>query len=171
MSEFTSARGKVPIDYVFDLFEVLEGREFSIASSSKVRQLYINQRRALLIFVLHKVDPRKLELCVAIVRYKNPYIRATRKGICTTYLAGLKPGQSSSASLQIILTERVLLGQTLNIHIRSGVATLPVDDNTPMILIGPGTGIAPVRAIVQSRMVGVSPIKSSNEHTLLLGIS
>lgn len=43
-------------------------------------------------------------------------------------------------------------GANIDIHIRKGATHLPIAPTTPMILIGPGTGIAPVRAIVQSRL-------------------
>ncbi|KAG1894003.1 riboflavin synthase domain-like protein [Suillus fuscotomentosus] len=112
LSEFRSTR--IPREYVFDLFPPLRPREFSIASSIK----------------LH---PREIHLCVAIVRYRTK-LKIHRKGVCTSYLSGLK------------------LGDTLRIGFRKGFISLPTDPNTPVVCVGPGTGIAPMRAVIKQRI-------------------
>ncbi|KAG1797022.1 riboflavin synthase domain-like protein [Suillus plorans] len=112
LSEFRSAR--VPREYAFDLFPPLSPREFSIASSIEFH-------------------PREIHLCVAIVRYRTK-LKIHRKGVCTSYLSGLK------------------LGDTLRIGLRKGFISLPTDPNTPVVCVGPGTGIAPMRAVIEQRI-------------------
>lgn len=43
------------------------------------------------------------------------------------------------------------IGDHLNIRLKKGLINLPTDKNTPLICVGPGTGIAPVRAILEER--------------------
>jgi len=79
-----------------------------------------------------KAHPGEVHLCVAIVRY-NSYGRK-RGGICSTFLAdrskGLKPG----------------------VFVHSNNAfRLPAKGETPVIMVGPGTGIAPFRAFLEER--------------------
>jgi sulfite reductase alpha subunit-like flavoprotein len=44
------------------------------------------------------------------------------------------------------------LGAELRIGIAKGLLALPPDPNTPVICIGPGTGVAPARAVLQARV-------------------
>ncbi|EKM53089.1 uncharacterized protein PHACADRAFT_259251 [Phanerochaete carnosa HHB-10118-sp] len=110
--EFRSA--KVPKEYLFDLFPPLRPREFSIASSA-LR------------------NPWRIQLCVAIVKYKTK-LKIPRRGVATTYLAALQPGDK------------------LQIRLKKGIIVLPPDKATPVICIGPGTGIAPMRALIEERV-------------------
>ncbi len=77
--------------------------------------------------------PGEVHLTVSAVRYQS-HGRA-RKGVCSTYLADLvKPG------------DKVPLFVQPNKNFR-----LPADGSAPVIMIGPGTGIAPFRAFVEHR--------------------
>ncbi|KAF8506798.1 riboflavin synthase domain-like protein [Russula emetica] len=77
----------------------------------------------------------EVHLCVAIVNYKTK-LKARRRGVCTSFLASLPIG-----------TWRV----QLRIGITKGLLTLP-QDSRPVICIGPGTGVAPARAVVETRV-------------------
>lgn len=72
LSEFRDTARRIPKEYVFDIFPPLRGREFSIASS-----------------VL--VEPKRVELCVAIVNYRTK-LKIPRRDVCTTWLASLPLG-------------------------------------------------------------------------------
>jgi sulfite reductase (NADPH) flavoprotein alpha-component len=75
----------------------------------------------------------EVHLTVAAVRYETHGRK--RKGVCSTYLADLvKPG------------ENVQLFVQPNKNFR-----LPADGATPVIMVGPGTGVAPFRAFVEHR--------------------
>ncbi|KAJ6460363.1 hypothetical protein C8R47DRAFT_1161017 [Mycena vitilis] len=112
LAEFRNV--KIPMDYVFDVFPPIRPRQFSIASSVKR-------------------FPSQIHLCIAIVKYRTK-LKVPRRGVCTTFLAALKPG------------DRVEIG------LQKGLITLPPDTTTPVICIGPGTGIAPMRAVIQERL-------------------
>jgi len=78
-----------------------------------------------------KAHPESVHLTVAIVRYESH--GRERKGVATTYLAER-------------VGERVLLF----VHSAKGFR-LPADSDTPIIMVGPGTGVAPFRAYLQDR--------------------
>ncbi len=75
----------------------------------------------------------EVHLTVAAVRYETH--NRPRKGVCSTYLADLvKPGDAVQVFVQP------------NKNFR-----LPADLSTPIIMVGPGTGVAPFRAFVEHR--------------------
>lgn len=80
-----------------------------------------------------KAHEDEVHLTVGVVRYES-HGRA-RKGVCSTYLADL-----------IDSGEKADVFVTANKHFKP-----PADSNTPMIMVGPGTGIAPFRAFVEER--------------------
>ena len=69
--------------------------------------------------------------------FLTPYKRR-REGVCTAWLKTLLP-TTSSCTLPVKL------------YIGSGLLKVPSDPDTKLILIGPGTGIAPMRSILQER--------------------
>ena len=74
----------------------------------------------------------EVHLTVAVVRYDSHGRK--RKGVCSSYLA-----------------ERV--GETIPCYFHPNKNfKLPADQNTPIIMVGPGTGIAPFRAFIEERM-------------------
>ncbi|KAJ7183107.1 riboflavin synthase domain-like protein [Mycena filopes] len=117
---------KIPLDYIFDVFPPMRPRQFSIASSVKR-------------------FPSQVHLCVAIVKYRTK-LKVPRRGVCTTFLAALQPG------------DRVEIG------LQGGLIKLPSDNNTPVICIGPGTGVAPMRAVIQDRLQ-----RGARDNTLYFG--
>lgn len=79
--------------------------------------------------------PGQVSLCVGAVRYTSH--GRDRKGVCSTYMADrLQPGDKV----------RVF------VHSNKGFR-LPEDGATPIIMVGPGTGIAPFRAFWQQRVI------------------
>ena len=77
--------------------------------------------------------PDEVHLTVAAVRYETHGRK--RKGVCSTFLADLvKSGDAVSLFVQP------------NKNFR-----LPADPATPIIMVGPGTGVAPFRAFVEHR--------------------
>ncbi|MBS0246885.1 MAG: sulfite reductase subunit alpha [Proteobacteria bacterium] len=86
-----------------------------------------------------KTDPNRVTLTVDTVRYtiKN----RQRLGVCSTLLA-----------------ERIDPGAVLKAYVQKAHAfALPADPNVPVIMIGPGTGVAPFRAFLHDRQADKAP--------------
>ena len=97
-----------------------------------------------------------MHLCVAIVKYKTK-LKVPRRGVCTSYLASLKEGAlfiltTMCASYISSISHYIITGDILDIGIRKGYMELPEDTSTPVICIGPGTGVAPMRALIGDRV-------------------
>jgi sulfite reductase (NADPH) flavoprotein alpha-component len=86
-----------------------------------------------------RVEPARLALTVDAVRY--PVGKRTRLGVASTFFADrIAPGQKLRAYVQ-----------------RAQQFALPADPSVPIIMIGPGTGIAPFRAFLHERMAAKAP--------------
>lgn len=114
-----------------DLLLQFPGMEFSAAEFLAL--LKPLQHRAYSISSSSKKYPESVHLTVASVRYQS-YGRE-HKGVCSTYLADLV---DAASDVKIFFTP--------NKSFR-----VPDDDDLPMIMVGPGTGIAPFRAFLQER--------------------
>ena len=86
-----------------------------------------------------KANPGRVSLTVDGVRYRvGP---RERLGVASTFLA-----------------ERLDPGQTLKVYVQKAHGfRLPDDPKTAIIMIGPGTGVAPFRAFLQERAAIVAP--------------
>jgi sulfite reductase (NADPH) flavoprotein alpha-component len=86
-----------------------------------------------------KVEPGRVALCVDTVRY--PINGRDRLGVASTYLA-----------------DRATAGCRIKAYVQKAQHfALPADPAVPIIMIGPGTGIAPFRAFLHERMVTKAP--------------
>ena len=94
-----------------------------------------------------KQHPGEVHLTVAAVRYQSH--GRNRKGVGSTFLA-----------------DRIGEETTIPVYIdRNNNFKLPADPSTPIIMIGPGTGIAPFRAFVEER----EAIGASGKNWLFFG--
>ncbi len=81
-----------------------------------------------------KSNPGRVALTVDTVRYKIG--KRTRLGVASTFLG-----------------DRAAPGQRVKVYVqRAQHFGLPADPATPIIMIGPGTGVAPFRAFLHERM-------------------
>ena len=86
-----------------------------------------------------KANPGRVSLTFDAVRYMVNDRK--RLGVCSTFLAGrVKPGDQIRVYVQ-----------------KAQHFALPADPNKPIIMIGPGTGIAPFRAFLQERQAIKAP--------------
>ena len=116
---------------ILDLLLQFPAVEFSAAEF--IRLLKPLQHRAYSISSSGKKYPESVHLTVASVRYQA-YDRQ-HKGVCSTYLADLV---KEDTDLKIFFSP-------------NNSFRVPNDDSLPMIMVGPGTGIAPFRAFLQER--------------------
>ncbi|MFE6178438.1 molybdopterin-dependent oxidoreductase [Streptomyces sp. NPDC056464] len=79
------------------------------------------------------VDPHSVSLTVSVVRYENLHGRP-RGGVCSPFLA-----DAESATEVPVFVQR-------SPHFRP-----PADAATPMVMVGPGTGVAPFVGFLQER--------------------
>jgi sulfite reductase (NADPH) flavoprotein alpha-component len=77
--------------------------------------------------------PEQVHLTIAAVRYES--FNRKRKGVCSTFLA-----------------DRVNGSVPVFVQVSKGFR-LPASGDTPIIMVGPGTGIAPFRAFLHDRRV------------------
>ncbi len=80
-----------------------------------------------------KAHPGEVHLTVGVVRYHTH--GRERKGVCSTYLAD-RISKGSKAEVFVTINKKF---------------KLPVNKETPIIMVGPGTGIAPFRAFIEER--------------------
>ncbi|MEC1622938.1 bifunctional cytochrome P450/NADPH--P450 reductase CypB [Bacillus mojavensis] len=84
-----------------------------------------------------KVKANKVSMTVGVVKATAWSGRGEYKGVASNYLAGLRQGDTIACFIRTP---------------QSGFQ-LPDDPETPLIMVGPGTGIAPFRGFIQARSV------------------
>lgn len=114
---------KIPWQYALASLPLMKGRQFSIASGGPWRA--DAQART------------RVQLLVAIANPPSPIIKVRRRhGVCTRYIASLAAGQR------------------INIGIQPGYLDVRAEElSEPVVMIGPGTGLAPMRALAWQRVL------------------
>jgi sulfite reductase (NADPH) flavoprotein alpha-component len=123
-------------DYLWgrDTIDLLwQNPEIEFSAAEFIARLKPLQHRAYSISSSGKMFPDSVHLTVASVRYESQGHK--HKGVCSTYLADIV---GESTQVKVFLTP--------NKSFR-----VPEDNNLPIIMVGPGTGIAPFRAFLQER--------------------
>ncbi|XP_058465305.1 NADPH-dependent diflavin oxidoreductase 1 [Malaya genurostris] len=128
LGDFPHACKALTLAALFELFQPIKPRAFSIASSAA---------------------SGKLQILVAVIEY-NTKLKQPRRGLCSNWLKRLQPGEA------------------LRMWTRGGTFILPADTITPIVMVGPGTGLAPFRAILQERELLIKP-RSSGALVLFFG--
>ncbi|KMY19547.1 NADPH--cytochrome P450 reductase [Bacillus pumilus] len=100
-----------------------------------------------------KVDEKRVSITVAVVKGKAWSGRGEYAGVASNYLCGLQEGEEVACFL----------------HEAQAGFQLPPSSEVPMIMIGPGTGIAPFRGFVQAREVWQKEGKPLGEAHLYFG--
>ena len=86
-----------------------------------------------------KTNPTRISLTVDLVRYEVD--KRTRFGVCSTFLGN-----------------RIAPGDRIRVYVQKAPHfALPDDPAKPIIMIGPGTGIAPFRAFLHERQAINAP--------------
>lgn len=84
-----------------------------------------------------KLHPTTVHITAVLVQYETPTGRVN-KGVATTFLAQKHPHDGEPLP-------------RVPIFIRKSQFRLPTKPETPIIMIGPGTGLAPFRGFIQER--------------------
>ncbi|KAG8122804.1 hypothetical protein E2320_018254 [Naja naja] len=84
-----------------------------------------------------KVDPDSIHICAVVVEYTTKTNRVN-KGVATNWLLNKQPNENGHKSI-------------VPLYVRKSQFRLPFKSNTPVIMIGPGTGIAPFIGFIKER--------------------
>ncbi|EJU03228.1 cytochrome P450 oxidoreductase, partial [Dacryopinax primogenitus] len=151
---------KIPFDLIVSLIPRLQPRYYSISSSPK----------------LH---PGSIHITVVVLKYQAEKSHHPEKdpkwvfGVGTNYILNLKMAHHGETS--VLMSEEGIEDVDLSvppryaiegprsayyhekvykvpIHVRRSTFRLPTNPKTPVIMIGPGTGVAPFRGFVQERV-------------------
>jgi sulfite reductase (NADPH) flavoprotein alpha-component len=112
--------------------DLLHGFPISISAAELLSVLKPMQPRLYSISSSPAVHPGEVHLTVSTVRYQAD--GQPRGGVCSTFLADRASGEDVPIFVQ------------KSAHFRP-----PKDPSRPMIMVGPGTGVAPFRAFLQER--------------------
>ncbi|XP_035292077.1 NADPH-dependent diflavin oxidoreductase 1 isoform X1 [Anguilla anguilla] len=80
--------------------------------------------------------PNRIHILLAVVKYKTR-LQKPRKGLCSTWLASLDPTQGEVH---------------VPLWVKKGLLRFPSDPASAVIMVGPGTGVAPFRSALQERI-------------------
>jgi len=128
--------------YGRDIVDLLSDYPVLLSAQELVKLLRPLQPRLYSIASSSKANPGELHLAVSVVEYENG--GRNRRGACSNYLSGFDGNESKIP---------VFIEKNPNFR-------LPNNDETPIIMVGAGTGIAPYRAFVQHREQAVKQGKS-----------
>jgi sulfite reductase (NADPH) flavoprotein alpha-component len=115
------------------LADVLHEFPVELSATELVGMLKRMQPRLYSIASSPKAHPDEIHLTVSAVRYNNG--RRQRKGVSSTFLAD----RAGAASVPVFVQKSA--------HFR-----LPHSGDAPMIMVGPGTGVAPFRGFLHERL-------------------
>jgi NADPH-ferrihemoprotein reductase len=135
LQEFPSV--KPPLNVFLQLVPRLQPRLYTIASSSLV-------------------EPSSIHIAVSVIDRPKPNAIPAKQleGVASTYIASCGHGSSGTALGAMGLTAERYVSvplEGMDVVVRPSTFHLPSDAAVPVILIGPGTGLAPMRAFLQER--------------------
>ena len=130
---------QIPFSIMIESQNKIQPRYYSISSSSVVQS-------------------QKVSITAVVEEIRIPGGDNVVKGVCTNYLLALKQKQHGIADpdphgLDYAITgpRNKYDGIHVPVHIRHSNFKLPSDPACPIVMVGPGSGVAPFRAFVQER--------------------
>eukprot|EP00795_Rhopilema_esculentum_P010504 gene10504-19221_t len=143
--EFASAEGQEELySYCYrskrNYFEVFQ--DFPHAAASIPIEYLIDlipaiKPRSFSIASAQRAHPDKIQILMAVVKYKTNLHRP-RFGVCSNWLASFN--------------EKDMKAKRIRLWVAKGTITMPKSPATPIIMVGPGTGVAPFRAFLEDRV-------------------
>ncbi|KAJ5611293.1 hypothetical protein N7510_008012 [Penicillium lagena] len=129
----------VPFSLLIEGLNKLQPRYYSISSSSLVQK-------------------DKISITAVVESVRLPGATHIVKGVTTNYLFALKQKQNGDPApdphgltYQITGPRNKYDGIHVPVHVRHSNFKLPSDPSKPIIMVGPGTGVAPFRGFIQER--------------------
>lgn len=129
----------IPFSIFIEGLHKIQPRYYSISSSSLVQ-------------------PKKISITAVVESVEVPGAPHVVKGVTTNYLLALKQKQHGDPNpdphgLDYAITgpRNKYDGIHVPVHVRHSNFKLPSDPTKPIIMVGPGTGVAPFRGFVQER--------------------
>jgi sulfite reductase alpha subunit-like flavoprotein len=96
----------------------------------------------------------EIQLLVAVVHYKTK-LHKPRQGLCSTWLAHLRPNKAVHIRVPV--------------WVKRGTISFPKSPDTPVIMVGPGTGCAPFRSFIQERITNLTEVLHNPSNILFFG--
>lgn len=132
LRDFHKATSKLNLQILFEIFQFIKTRSFSIASCYQYGQL---------------------DLLVAVVEYKT-IISTPRKGLCSNWLKSLE------------------CGDRIRAVIKKGTFQFTENPSQPIVMVAPGTGLAPFRSLLLEKLHHIenhSSEKNDFQYSLFFG--
>jgi NADPH-ferrihemoprotein reductase len=129
---------KVPFSFIIESLQHLQPRYYSISSSSLV-------------------DKNTISITAVVESIKPVQADHTLKGVATNYILDIKKSiidNEKNLSYHIAGPRGKYIGSEITrvpIHVRHSNFKLPSKPTKPIIMIGPGTGVAPFRGFIHER--------------------
>lgn len=141
------------------LASVSQGQQWpSIPFSAFIEGLTKLQPRYYSISSSSLVQPKKVSISAVVESQAIPGRDIPFKGVATNYLLALSQKQNGEANpspfgqtYEILGPRNKYDGIHVPVHIRHSNFKLPSDPAKPIIMVGPGTGVAPFRGFIQER--------------------
>jgi NADPH-ferrihemoprotein reductase len=134
-----SSWDNIPFSIFIEGLHKIQPRYYSISSSSLVQ-------------------PKKISITAVVESVEVPGADHVVKGVTTNYLLALKQKQHGDPNpdphgLDYAITgpRNKYDGIHVPVHVRHSNFKLPSDPSKPIIMVGPGTGVAPFRGFIQER--------------------
>lgn len=148
---------KIPFSFIIEGLVKIQPRYYSISSSSLVQKDKIS--------ITAVVE--------SVAKTDAPHVL---KGVTTNYLLALKQKQHGDPSpdphgLNYAITgpRNKYDGIHVPVHVRHSNFKLPSDPSKPIIMVGPGTGVAPFRGFVQERAAQAKAGQNVGKTVLFFG--
>ena len=130
---------QIPFSAFIEGITKLQPRYYSISSSSLVQ-------------------PKKISITAVVENQQIPGREDPFRGVATNYLFALKQKQNGDPNPETFGQTYEIHGPRnkydgihVPVHVRHSNFKLPSDPSRPVIMVGPGTGVAPFRGFIQER--------------------
>ena len=145
----------ITFESLLALLPPIRPRHFSIASAPSTRTMNETTEST---ESTSRTPGFAIELCVAVVEGTTPLGR-TYHGLCSDYLSRLVPSSDYKPIVRVWIRPGTFSGLPLQVVTDNNIPTF----ETPILCIGAGTGIAPLRSLIMERDAILSQMCQNND--------